>query len=183
MTLIPNENILREAMGNAPTRVRSFIVSPAFTEAFDTIRTKHKLHFDEAGKIGDSLSAVFLEIVPSDQFPDLLKEALEQNSGKFGAVLADINEQVFKPFRAQLEQASKKSEKEDGRPVPESATILHISEPAAAVTAQPVPFFEKKTSEKAESVAVDAFTEETASAPRQDTQYRSGVDPYREPVD
>lgn len=182
MTLIPPAEEIRNKLQNAPGNVRSFITSAEFTTAFENVRTTHKLHFDEAEKMGDSLSAVFLEMVPANQFPDLLKESLEQNSGAYGVVLADINEKIFKPFRKSLEGGA-------ATPADMPVALAPAARPAQDIKDRPSPtpaepLVGKKTDERPQTFSVDAFSEDEVKAePTKLPKYHGGIDPYHEPIE
>lgn len=193
MATIPTIEEIEKALQQTSEIVDGFIVSETLADAFEEIRTTHKLHLDEAEQLSRALNAVFLELAPFDRFPELLREALEQNSDKFDVVLSDVNEKVFKVFRKNLEEG--KNKPVDSEEVSASAPVAVATAPAPSPaqpttprTAQePAPvLLDKKTSEKAESFNVDAFTDDASDSPQQtqqSTQYRSGVDPYREPIE
>jgi len=189
MTTIPPLETIEEALKKAPEIVDDFITSETLADSFEEIRTTHKLHLDEAEQLSRALNAVFLELAPADQFPDLIREALEQNSDKFDVVLTDVNEKVFKVFRRELEEAKNKTTDSEGSIAQKPAAVVTppSAQPSTSSAQQePTPvLLDKKTNEKAESFDVDAFTEDTPDTPQSQqrgTQYRSGVDPYREPI-
>jgi len=72
MTTIPPLETIEEALKKAPEIVDDFITSETLADSFEEIRTTHKLHLDEAEQLSRALNAVFLELAPADQFPDLL---------------------------------------------------------------------------------------------------------------
>jgi len=172
--MIPEQDTIDDAFEEAPQYVQKYITSVALAVAFESIRETRKIHLDEMEKLGRALNAVFLELQPMGHFPDLLREALEQNKDTFEAVLGDVNENIFKPFRKTLE--TKQAPPDDvPAPAPSPATVQ----------SSPVPLLERRVNEKIESVSVDAFNEEAPKKQQMkaSTPYRSGVDPYREQVD
>lgn len=174
---IPTEQEIRDTLEKAPDTIRAYVNSATLGDAFEEIRTRHKLHLDEAGKLTDALVATFLEMRPASGFSDLLKESLEQNSGAYAAVLADINEKIFKPFRKSLEEEVTATADTPATPAP-------AVRPAEAVRPPSVPLLEKKVNERPQTFSVDAFSEDRAEPePKKAPEYRSGVDPYRESVE
>lgn len=167
MNIPPNDEI-RTYLGNASAPVRNFIASPEFVEAFLHIRATHKLHFDEAEKLGNALIAVFTEARPVANFPVMLREALEQNRGTYDAVLADINEKIFSIFRLKLARDDAPvtgSEKNTPKPLDEKAFVL-----------------EKKTSQNTAKVALAASEPLESQPPTPSGAYKA-TDPYREPLE
>ncbi|MFQ5540643.1 MAG: hypothetical protein ACE5F4_00090 [Candidatus Paceibacteria bacterium] len=214
MITIPTKQDIQEAYNRGPTQVQSYITSNELNEVFEQIREAHKLHFDEADKLTDALVSVFFELRSASEFPELLREALEQNSDKYDAVLKDVNEKIFKVFRQKLAgkdtaPSSAAPPAPSGTPAtpvpkptpqepPQEPPIVPAAPPSAPVTPEktrpseepaavppaPAAALEKKTNEKPEQVSVDAFDDDAEKkSPLQGAPYRSGVDPYREPLE
>jgi len=171
MSPIPTNQELQGAFQKADASVQTYIASGELDEAFEQIRTEHKLHLDEAGKLGQALNAVFLELRPMSEFPNLLREALEQNSGAYDAVLKAVNDKIFSPFRTKLQTPSASEEKAlDTKPVEATPTVRNL--------------IDKKELGGAEKVSVNTLSEEQSlreGSPNQ-KQYRA-ADPYREPIE
>lgn len=154
MGILPTLEELKAAHGAAPAYIRDYISSEELAKVFNEIRDTNKLHLDEAGQLSLALSAVFLEVRPAEQFPELLKEALEVNQGAHAAVLKTVNEKVFARFREILSQ--------------KTLTQVETSAPP-----------EKKPPAALE--AAPAIKEGSAGASA--TTTRPSSDPYREPIE
>lgn len=165
--MIPNNNEIREQLKNAPEDVRVFIAGVEFNETFIAIKNSHKLHFDEMEKLGNALVSVFVELRSMSDFPALLREALEQNSAAYDAVLKDVNEKIFAVFRASLEKKVAESE----------APALNSQTPSPKPPT-PAALLEKKVPQNAEKVTLST----PPPAPEKPPQYIK-VDPYREPIE
>lgn len=185
MVHLPQKTEIETAYENAPAYIKEYVVSEKLQTAFEEIRVQHKLHFDEADKLTDALVATFIELTPAASFPDLLKEVLEQNIGTYDAVLKDVNEKIFKPFRERLMEAPEASRAETRA---RSSEIPQRQEDARQVAPliplPPINPLEQRANEKPQTVSVDAFSE-SASEEHTDTEgaARRAVDPYREPIE
>lgn len=179
MTLIPSEQDLRGLYEKAPQNVRDFVVSAELLDAFDVIRTEHKLHLDEAGKLTDALVAVFLEAKPASDFPLMLKEALEQNASAYDAVLKAVNEKIFTAFRNTLKPATETQ--------PQSAPVQSVVPPPSSAPLIKTPMDRLKETSNAGAQTVQApppienIPREASPQPLA-TTYKS-TDPYREPIE
>lgn len=165
---------LKEAYQKAPEAVQEFIISDELSNTFEKIRKTHQLHLDEASNMSDALNAVFLEVKPFDAFPNLLKQALEQNRAKYDAVLKDINELIFVPFRKSLQQKEEKVE--EPVPEPEAAPT-----PAPQAAEPAINKLEKSTFQKPETVELGTPPE--GEIKKEESKNTPPVDPYREPID
>lgn len=176
MALIPTEQEIRAEYEKASPLVQAYVASAELQDEFNAIRTAHRLHFDEAGKMSDALVATFLGLSEMKQFPELLREALEQNGDKHSEVLKDINEKIFSSFRRKLEP----------KPLPQEETRRSAPSPLPSVS-KPHVNLEKRGNEepKTFSVNMPPFEAEKGEAPteKKDVSYKSGIDPYRESVE
>lgn len=192
--MIPTETQLRAQYQNASRRVQQFITSVELDEIFKEIHNTHKLHLDEIGNLSNALNAVFLEMAPLEQFPNLLKEALEQNSDRYDAVLKDVNEKIFVAFRKKLEEPEEPSIEE--KTVPE--TVVPTPPPQASqidalektVSFNDTPPTIEKTApapiDKLETSVREKPTEVEIEKPKPNTSgsaYTGSTDPYREPIE
>ncbi len=185
MTTIPDEQTLRSALEQAPANVRTFVTSNELLEIFDAIRTEHKLHFDEAEKLTDALVAVFVELQPLSAFPELLKEALEQNAQAYDGVLKDVNEKIFVAFRNTLQGAPAAAV---APKVPQAPALAPVPTPTPqpALPKTPLDRLKETSRTVTESVAVQpndtSATTPHAAVPPPASSYPS-TDPYREPIE
>lgn len=194
--MIPNETQLRAEYQKAPKLVKEFITSAELNQAFTEIRDEHQLHLDEAGTLSNALNAVFLELVPLEKFPELLKEVVKDEA-KRTAVLKDINEKVFVAFRKKLE-----GPREDTAPVrqivnPPARAIQAPERPAAfneieteapQITTAPVATpainkLEQSVRQKATDVELDTTPKPPQSGTQENKPNYRGSDPYREPIE
>lgn len=184
MATIPDEQTLRSALEQAPGNVRTFVTSNELLEIFDTIRTEHKLHFDEAEKLTDALVAVFVELQPLSAFPELLKEALEQNAQAYDGVLKDVNEKIFAAFRNTLQGTPAVARPE----APQAPALAPVPTPTPQLVVPKTPLDRLKETSRTvtESVAVqpndEGATTPRAAVPPPASSY-SNTDPYREPIE
>lgn len=175
MAILPTQEEIVARFESAPEYVRNFITSVELMATFKTLREVHKLHLDEAGQVGRALNAVFLEIRPASEFPELLRSSLEQNVSVYDALLKDINEKIFKVFREKME--TKPPTPTPVTPTPPATPPSTIGKLEATITKQP------------QSVVVSTLTEKndviskptTTPTPPQRHTYTN--DPYREPVE
>ncbi|XKT74645.1 MAG: hypothetical protein ACJKTH_00960 [Patescibacteria group bacterium UBA2163] len=189
MALIPTAQQIKEAYSKTSPLVQQYMNSEEYIDAFSAFRTKHNLHFDELGNIANAVEAVFLGLVPTARFSEMLQEALEQNSALYSVVLNDVNNMLFKPFRVYLDEKRKQlEEKKQEKPVPaqplEPSQDNTPAQPKVAdekISTFTEPTLGTSRREKLEEVEVDAFSEEDGS-PQPKTQYKT-VDPYREPIE
>lgn len=189
MALIPTTQQIKEAYPKAPPLVQQYMNSEEYIDAFSAFRTKHNLHLDELGNIGNAVEAVFLGLVPTARFSEMLQEALEENSALYSAVLTDVNDMLFKPFRVYLDEKRKQLEERKqekpiatqtpGPPQEHTSTQPETTEKELPAFAEPTLGASRR--EKPEEVEVDAFSEEDET-PQPKTQYKT-VDPYREPIE
>ena len=184
MTRIPTEQELRIVYEKAPSFIKEYVISTELLKAFETIRTEHKLHFDEAGKLTDALVSVFLEMRPMSEFPNLLREALEQNSATYSAVLKDVNEKIFTVFREKiLTQSNKEGPAETDI---EKSAAPEPASPTRATSTSLRDRLELGVSHPHEVASVNTLND---SQPQNETP--SGKkppeaphpDPYREPIE
>lgn len=180
MSLIPTSEQIEVAREKADDTVIDYTTSSVYFDAVESIAATHKLHIDETGNIGDALMAVFYGVVPVEQFPNLLKEALEQNSATHDAVLKDINEKIFVPFRKSLE------EKPTTDPVAETTPPTQVGAPKNLLPTETrneeKPILSSSVSRKEEHVSVDTLNEQHKEETQQKPTYGS-TDPYREPIE
>lgn len=195
MAHLPTEQEIRDKLERSPEHIRAYVLSQELISIFEELRVAYKLHFDEAAKVSDAIVAVFVELRPASEFPNLLKEALEQNSEVYEPLLNDINKKIFTPFRESLEQKNKPTG------TPESAQSPAVQQPKdteqkpSPAPASPLKdtatLLEKTTNKGEERIDVGPLTEEAPAPPAGDTeptqnntaQYKGGNDPYREPID
>lgn len=191
--MLPTKDQIQAAYQNAPDYVRDFIVSSELDEMFSDIRTKHKLHLDDAGRLSVAINAIALELAPLDTFPALVKEALTDISGEVqGAVTAEVNDRIFKELRewARLDKEGLLYEPETA-PSPEpEATAIEAAATAPADTAQkPVDKLSeavRQAPEEREAILDDQDGQPPQPAPQQTPQKEKsypGSDPYREPIE
>ena len=200
--MIPDQTAIRAAYKKAPKRVQKYITSIELDHAFKEIGTTHKLHLDESGALSKALNAVFLELVPLEKFPDLLKEVLKDNS-KQAAVLKEVNEKVFVTFRKKLQEpepepepkieAAEEEKPEDTvevAPKPAEDKIasiektISLEKPTPTVAPIPSSAPDKLTdavSEKPVDIEIPSVNE--TKKPDESSQYTGGGDPYREPIE
>ena len=206
--LIPNQDQLVAKYTAAPRTVQEFVTSPELNLVFDDLRTKHQLHIDEAGALSNALNAVFLELVPLEKFPDLLKEALKGDEAKHSAILKEINERVFTAFRKKLQEPSQPAATQEiaepeVRIEPKEAPIavkagdtagvhketsreVAVTEPVATVP-NPTPTLnklEQTIREKPTDIEIGSAVpkSEQAVEPTPKAAY-ADIDPYREPLE
>ena len=161
--------------------VRTYIQGEELAKAFEEIRTVHKIHFDEAGNLSLALNAVFLEVRPAGEFSMLLKVSLEQNSDKYGAILNDVNEKIFKVFRMKMER------RESEETTPELASTPAVHQPShAPIQKTPQERLSQSSSSGAEPFSLKPIEENGDRLPQKTTPASpppnnySGNDPYRE---
>ena len=206
--MIPDTKQLAAAYKSAPSVVQEFITSPELSAVFEEIRTEYQLHIDEAGALSNALNAVFLELVPLDTFPGLLKEAIKGDEAKHSAILKEINERVFTAFRKKLQEPSQPAATQEvAEPEvrieskeavlaakPEDATGAHeemsrevaVTAPVSTVP-NPTPTLNKLEQTVREKptdieIATVASKPEQAAEQAQKPTY-TGTDPYREPIE
>lgn len=175
MPTLPTQEEILARFESAPEYVRNFITSVELMATFKTLRETHKLHLDEAGQVGRALNAVFLELKPASEFPELLRSSLEQNVSVYDALLKDINEKVFKVFREKMETAPS---------LPVSVTLTPPATPPSTIGK-----LEATITKQPQSVVVPTLAEKNSAtptptpppAPIQPRAYTN--DPYREPVE
>lgn len=173
MAQIPTEQEIRTAYESAQKNIKDYVVSEDLQKKFHDIRTNHNLHLDEAGKLTDALVATFLELSPMSEFPNLLREVLEQNSDQHESVLKEVNDKIFTSFRNKLE----------GKP-DEIEELAPQKEPETANQGSNVPILEKKINEGVKKISVgtlDSSPKTQTQKEKEETSYR-GVDPYRESI-
>jgi len=175
MASIPTADQINEAEKKASAVAADYVSSDSYFNTLKEIVNVQKLHIDEIGNIGDALDATFYELRTIEEFPALLREALEQNKDKYDAVLKDINEKIFKPYREHILNEKKQPEIAQPSVAPEKIRAQTPSEEIA-----PAKLLEQKVSQPSQTVSVDAFSEDTEIKTEQ--KYK-GVDPYREPVE
>ncbi len=203
MATLPTKEEIKKAYQQAPEYIQTYIISKELADVFNTIRTAYKLHFDEAGQISIALNAVFLEVRPTAEFPDLLKVALEQNGDKYDVVLKDINEKIFTVFREKvLTRKTETPEMQSAqKEVPKTPTVVPtppekendiplVSVPETQPKPDPINQLEKTVSNATETVSVNTLEDETTPKPKlreeveqADKKYTQGADPYREVLD
>lgn len=169
--MMPSYDQIDAAEQTASQAVKDYVASKEYFETFKNIIDAHKLHIDEAGLLGDALEATFYGAVPAAEFPNLLKEVLEQNKNLYDVLLKDINEKIFAPFRASLQV-----EESVATPPVKSTEI-----PVQRATAQPS--LERVTGSRSTNVEVDVLNESAEKEAPQKPIYKDATDPYREPIE
>lgn len=188
--MIPNQTQLHAAYQKASPLVQNFITSPQLSTTFTAIREKHKLHLDEAGALSNALNAVFLEIVSFEQFPELLKEALEQNKDKHDVILSEVNEKVFTAFRESLKETKQAPEpaqvsveapaEVQSNSLEEKIRSVNLGGPTPAAKAQTNTFDKLEATVQEKPTDVEVSTQ----SPSPNKPYSNGTtDPYREPIE
>lgn len=191
--MIPSDQELQKHYAAAPDLVKEFITSVELSTAFQEIRTHHQLHLDEAGALSRALNSVFLELNDYQKFPSLLKEALEQNSGQYDAVLKEVNEKIFTAFRKKLEEPEEVEEPTNvAQPVtstqnPTTPNLAELektvafNEPVALPTNNDS-ITENKLKETTQEKPTDVEIK-TPSTTDEATSKPYAADPYREPIE
>lgn len=187
---IPSVEQLQAAHENASKSVQDFIDADNYFLVFEEIRNTHKLHLDEAEKLSRALGAVFLKLVSFEEFPNLLKEVLEQNSDKHDAVLKEINSKIFTVFR---ENVLKKLGQEKAqtppttevsttdKPSAQSKEALSFSAPSATQPTPAINKLEEVVKEHSTDIEIGEMSE-PQNKKDGDSEYTGGGDPYREPI-
>lgn len=170
MTTVPTAQDIAKAFQTAPDYVKDYISSDELSQTFEEIRQSNKLHFDEADKLSRSLNAVFLKLNDSSEFPTLLKESLEQNSGAYDEVLKAVNQNIFNHFRTRLQNPEQVTQAAPSLKNAEQKLTSHVSEPNIFVEVDTLND-EKAVQEQ------DSVPEKTKPA------YTGSADPYREPIE
>ena len=164
MDTIPTKDTLVAAFKQAPQYVKDFIMGDKMATAFDAMRTAHKLHLDDAGRLSAVINAVVLGLAPLGDFDKLVGQALVAvTPDERAEVIKEINDTIFIPMRDTATP--------EAAPAPEAATpgLPAVVGPTTSIIEQKL---EMRTAEAPKTVTIPA------EAPH---PYAAG-DPYHEPV-
>jgi hypothetical protein len=121
----PTRDQVREKASNAPEHLLEFIRSDLMRSVFEELRTKHKLHIDQAGNMATAINSIVLGIRNLDEFPAMLKEALGNSDNAMQEdILKIVNEKIFVLLRTLTK----------GMTTPVTAAEKPLSAPAAVTT-------------------------------------------------
>lgn len=169
--MIPSQTQIQEAYEKAPKGLQDIILSQEIAETFASLRSRYKIHLDQAEKLALAINSVILGLSEIDHFPSLLREALpDSNDETRTEILKEINDEVFSSLRNQAQNK------------PSLDTAKHqleqIGEGNVVQEAAPNKLSE---STKAPVDEVEVVEDEEEEKP-QNPNYR-GTDPYREPIE
>lgn len=189
--MLPTKEQIQTAYKQAPEYVQDFIVSEELNKAFTDIRTEHKLHLDDAGRLSLAINAVVLELAPLTSFPQLVGEALTDVSSETrSAVVSAVNEKVFEELRewARLDKEGLLYEKVDESENESAETVNQLKGVISSVEElqNEVSRGQKKeTSPQTQKDGAEVELSEKSTAPQQNVPKKPypGSDPYREPIE
>jgi hypothetical protein len=172
---IPTKEEFLTAYQKAPQYVKDFVDGDELDAAFQDIRTKYKIHLDDAGTFADLLNAVILGMLPLGQFEAALAEHLPSvDQATRTQITRDANEKVFVTLRK--------------RATAPEAPAVSLPSPEATEDKKPVSVVTQKLSApvteapKVVTVAMPAPAAPTSKS-AENPRYSGGSDPYREPFE
>ncbi len=94
-----SEDIL-QAYKKAPEYIQDFVTLDEMKNAYNKIRTGHKLHLDQAEALSIAVNAVILDLAPLDTFPALMKEMLPTLADdERTKIVEEVNNTLFRALR------------------------------------------------------------------------------------
>lgn len=87
-----------------PSDVQEAIISVGVANKLTALTAKYKLHLDKAEELSDETSLVMLGITGPSDYMKNLQRRLELPEDLARDLVADVNEQIFKPIRESLKQ-------------------------------------------------------------------------------
>ncbi len=96
------KKIISEHYEKLPSYVRESLEQIHWDEEILAIGKKHGLHIDEMGTLQLETMMVLVGIVHPDEYPKSLQQELHIPKEKIDAIVADVNEKVFKNIREAL---------------------------------------------------------------------------------
>ncbi len=135
---ISNEQLL-EAYDRVPRPIRAFIANSELPPIITELGTKHGLHVDTVGILGDLITKTLLGFVRPEVLPGMLTMQLHISEQTTSSLLSDINERVFVPLQKRVRDAAEEEQQEQEleKELRESAPPEPV--PTAPTKPEPIP--------------------------------------------
>ena len=187
-----------EAYKKLSEKEKDFIASNETTEIYRQIGAKNGLLLDATGKLSDIVFLALVGLIRTSDLDRAISSALGLSQEKTTALLNDVNDMIFRPFRSVLMEESQESESEEApEPLSKEDILAEIEDPvpvsqpitvAESGPAKPQEIIENKnavaqefvTSKLTETVNIPA---KKAAIPVPPPKSRYSADPYREPIE
>jgi len=95
---------IQERFEELPVDVQRAIQSSDLEQKLQRVSTKHKLHIDQAGALGDEVRLVMLGFAAPDDFPQQLVEQLGLTTEQANALAQDVSNEIFVPIRESMQE-------------------------------------------------------------------------------
>ncbi len=132
---------LRTRFELLPDEIKKLITDDQYQTQLFNIAKEKKLTYDELGTLERETTMVLLGMTKPTDYRDELQVELKKNDAEVDALVASVNDQVFKPIRASLEKLYE-TKKEPGDFAAETAPLsspADTSVPIKTETVNPIP--------------------------------------------
>ena len=169
--------LIEERTAELPEDVRNAIQSADFEEKVRALGSKHNLHIDQVGELGDEVMLAMLGFSPLESLEGRLAEALKITPEAARALTTDVGTEILGSIRESMKRFAE--EKSAAQKLPPSGEMNTTATPAggtfAAAPAKP------PVSPELHKVDV-ALAEKAVSLAPNEVKPIYKADPYREPV-
>lgn len=97
---------LNAAFERLPERVQDAIASTELVRTIKQIGHKHDLYLDQLGELSDLIGLIMLGLKKPEKFLDDVKARLNVSISQAGAIVQDVNTEIFFPIRESLRQVT-----------------------------------------------------------------------------
>jgi|GEM_PF-2042280 len=107
-----------DAYERLPEPIKEAIFEEATTEKIQMIGKKHGLLLDKLGALAEDVGYVMLGLIPAKEFPAYIMDACGVSAEKAGAIITDLNQEIFSQVQEHIFSATKDSKPAPVKPVP-----------------------------------------------------------------
>lgn len=170
---------ITERLAELPDDVREAILSSEFEKKIQAIGTRHQLHIDQVGKLGDETMLVMLGFTQTVDFVANIAEHIGVSREQASALATDVNNDILSTIRESLKKFSERqppaTQAVSQAPTPPPTSPTPAPKPQVPLAPHP---HDLMLVEK--TVTTPPAPAPTAPpAPQKPTGYKA--DPYREP--
>lgn len=107
------QDIISEQMKKLPTDVKDAVFSVDYSAVLDQITRKNRLLIDQAGKLEVETTLVMVGLEPLADYKKNLMKHLGVDEKEANAIIADVNDLIFKKIRASLQKINEEMEMDE----------------------------------------------------------------------
>lgn len=132
---------VQDRIAELPEDIQEAILSSEFEKTIQQIGSKHGLHIDQMGALGDETMLVMLGFTKADDFAKNVASATHVPIGDAEKLMEEVGSEVFLPIRESMKAFAEKQKQvaEETEEVPGEAATTPAPATIAATPPTPVP--------------------------------------------